>query len=52
MPRLTTGQISIVLDTNVLLGQLDVMQQFAEDVAKVGEPISIVIPGVVVQELD
>lgn len=46
------AHISIVLDTNVLLGHLEVMQQFAEDIEKVGEPISVVIPGVVVQELD
>ncbi|KAH8118312.1 hypothetical protein DFH11DRAFT_1686509 [Phellopilus nigrolimitatus] len=44
--------ISIVLDTNVLLRYIEVIQQFAEDVRRAGEPIFIVIPGVVVQELD
>lgn len=50
-----TGSIahaSLVIDTNVLISYLDVLQQFADDVDRAGEPISIVIPGVVVQELD
>ncbi|EJD01230.1 uncharacterized protein FOMMEDRAFT_169392 [Fomitiporia mediterranea MF3/22] len=46
------GQIDLVVDTNVLLRYLDVLQQFAGDVDRVHFPISIIIPGIVVEELD
>ncbi|KAI5125012.1 hypothetical protein M0805_007436 [Coniferiporia weirii] len=46
------AHISLVIDTNVLLSFLDVLQQFVEDIGKNGELLSVVIPGVVVQELD
>ncbi|KLO18095.1 hypothetical protein SCHPADRAFT_900080 [Schizopora paradoxa] len=42
----------LVLDTNVLLGYLEVLEQFVRDCEKCGAPVQIIIPGVVVRELD
>lgn len=42
----------LVLDTNVLLGYLDVLEQFVRDSEICLAPVQIIIPGVVVQELD
>lgn len=41
-----------MLDTNVLLGYLDVLDQFIRDSESCLAPIQIVVPGIVVQELD
>ena len=42
----------IVLDTNILLGFLDVVQRFADCLEKYGLPALFVIPGIVIDELD
>jgi rRNA-processing protein FCF1 len=42
----------IVLDTNILLDYLDVIQAFVTEVEEQGLPVLIIIPGVVIYELD
>ncbi|KAA1466338.1 hypothetical protein DENSPDRAFT_831155 [Dentipellis sp. KUC8613] len=42
----------MVMDTNVLLGKLDVLQQFVEDAKADDTPVRIIIPGIVISELD
>ncbi|KAK0230928.1 PIN domain-containing protein [Armillaria fumosa] len=42
----------IVVDTNILLHDFDVLVQFVEDVERENVPVVIIIPGVVIQELD
>ena len=42
----------LVLDTNVLLGHLDVLQQFVDDVEQASAPVIVIVPGVVLSELD
>ncbi|THH14885.1 hypothetical protein EW146_g5508 [Bondarzewia mesenterica] len=42
----------LVLDTNVLLDHLDALQQFVSDVESMLMPVVVVIPGVVLSELD
>lgn len=42
----------VVVDTNVLLHHLEVLQQFVEDAERLGAPTVVVIPGIVIQELD
>lgn len=42
----------LVLDTNVLLGHLDVLQQFVDDVERTSAPVIVIVPGVVLSELD
>jgi rRNA-processing protein FCF1 len=44
--------IYIVVDTNILLHQFDVMVQFVSDIERQGLPVAIVVPGVVIYELD
>ncbi|KAI0068791.1 hypothetical protein BV25DRAFT_1910536 [Artomyces pyxidatus] len=42
----------LVLDTNIVLGHLDVLQQFVADAEAVDLPILIIVPGIVISELD
>jgi hypothetical protein len=42
----------VVLDTNILLEFLDVIQGFVSEVEEQGLPVLLVIPGVVIYELD
>ncbi|KAG1806703.1 PIN domain-containing protein [Suillus plorans] len=42
----------VVLDTNILLDYLDVIQVFVTEVEEQGLPVLIIIPGVVIYELD
>ncbi|KAF9534214.1 PIN domain-containing protein [Crepidotus variabilis] len=42
----------LVVDTNVLLHYLEVLQQFVEDIERLGFPTVVIIPGVVIVELD
>ncbi|KAL1663342.1 PIN domain-containing protein [Schizophyllum commune] len=42
----------LVLDTNILLHFFDVLVRFVEDVEKHGVPLVVVVPGIVVRELD
>lgn len=44
--------IYIVIDTNILLHQFDVLVQFVSDVERQALPVTIIIPGVVIYELD
>ncbi|KAM6495792.1 PIN domain containing protein [Amanita muscaria] len=44
--------IYIVLDTNILLHHFDVVVRFVSDFERLGLPATIVIPGVVIYELD
>ncbi|KAI0638120.1 PIN domain-containing protein [Trametes polyzona] len=49
-----TGQhyLHVVIDTNVLIDYGSVVQQFCADVESAGHPILLVVPGVVLSELD
>jgi len=42
----------LVLDTNILLDFLDVIQAFVTEVEEQGLPVLLIIPGVVIYELD
>ncbi|KAG6831133.1 hypothetical protein H0H92_012558 [Tricholoma furcatifolium] len=42
----------LVLDTNILLHHFDAITQFVEDAERLSVPVLIVIPGVVIYELD
>ncbi|TFY83950.1 hypothetical protein EWM64_g79 [Hericium alpestre] len=42
----------LVMDTNVLLDKLDVLQQFVSDVEALSIPVIVIIPGIVISELD
>ncbi|KAG6869287.1 hypothetical protein C0993_000040 [Termitomyces sp. T159_Od127] len=42
----------LVLDTNILLHHLDVLSQFVDDAERHSLPIIVIIPGIVVYELD
>jgi rRNA-processing protein FCF1 len=42
----------VVLDTNILLDYLDVIQAFVAEIEEQGLPVLIIIPGVVIYELD
>lgn len=42
----------VVVDTNILLHDFDVLVQFIEDAERENVPVVIIIPGVVIQELD
>jgi hypothetical protein len=50
-PQVVT-KVTVVIDTNVLLDYLMVIQKFVADVEKTRRPCVIVIPSVVVSELD
>ncbi|TFK55990.1 hypothetical protein OE88DRAFT_1804774 [Heliocybe sulcata] len=49
---LTSQTICLVLDTNVLLGHLDLIRRFTADIEQVNLSVAIIIPGIVVHELD
>lgn len=51
-PPFVEGLTCIVVDTNILLHYLDVVQRFAEDAEHHSFPALIVVPGVVIYELD
>jgi hypothetical protein len=42
----------LVLDTNILLHYFEVLQQFVADIEALALPLMVIIPGVVVCELD
>lgn len=42
----------LVLDTNVLIHNLDVLRCFSEDLERLAAPMKIVVPDVVLSELD
>lgn len=42
----------LVLDTNILIHFLDTIQQFVADAEALNLPVIVLIPGVVVSELD
>ncbi|KAL1747710.1 PIN domain-containing protein [Schizophyllum fasciatum] len=42
----------LVLDTNILLHFFDVLVRFVDDVERHGVPLVVVVPGIVVRELD
>jgi rRNA-processing protein FCF1 len=42
----------VVIDTNILLHNLEVLQQFVEDIEKLSLPTIILVPGIVIHELD
>lgn len=42
----------LVIDTNVLLDHLEVLEQFVKDIKEWNLPVIVVIPGIVIQELD
>ncbi|KAF8897639.1 PIN domain-containing protein [Infundibulicybe gibba] len=42
----------IVVDTNILLGYLEVLKRFVADVEREGLPVVLVVPGIVLHELD
>lgn len=45
-------ELYLVLDTNVLIDYLDVMKRFNEDIERLSLPITIIIPNVLLSELD
>ncbi|KAG5724949.1 Transcriptional protein swt1 [Termitomyces sp. T112] len=49
---LSESSTFLILDTNILLHHFDVLSQFVDDAEKHSLPIVVVIPGVVVYELD
>jgi predicted ribonuclease YlaK len=42
----------LVLDTNILIHYFDVVQRFTADIENIAVPVLIVIPGIVIRELD
>lgn len=46
------GTRFLVIDTNVLLDHLEVLKTFVEVVKALNLPVAVVIPGIVIQELD
>jgi putative heme iron utilization protein len=42
----------VVIDTNILLHHLEVLQQIVEDIESLSIPTIIVVPGIVIHELD
>jgi len=42
----------LVVDTNILLHHLEPLQQFVEDIEKASIPTVVVVPGIVIHELD
>ncbi|KDR83639.1 hypothetical protein GALMADRAFT_235946 [Galerina marginata CBS 339.88] len=42
----------LVVDTNILLHQFEVLAQFVDDVEKLSLPVIVIVPGAVVHELD
>jgi hypothetical protein len=48
----TALTIYLVLDTNILLHHFDVVVQFVSDIERLKLPVTVIIPGVVIYELD
>ncbi|KDQ64609.1 hypothetical protein JAAARDRAFT_28248 [Jaapia argillacea MUCL 33604] len=48
----TQQTICLVIDTNILLHHLEALDSFTADIDKFRLPVSIIIPGIVVEELD
>lgn len=48
----TQKYLHVVIDTNVLIDYCGIVEQFCADVEKAGYPILIIIPSVVLGELD
>jgi predicted ribonuclease YlaK len=46
------GTRFLIIDTNVLLDHLEVLKKFVEHVEGRGLPVILVVPGIVIQELD
>lgn len=46
------GFLYVVIDTNVLIDYRGILEQFCEDVERIGYPIMIIVPSVVLSELD
>jgi len=42
----------LVLDTNILLHYFEMLQQFIADVEALSLPLMVIIPGIVIHELD
>lgn len=42
----------IVLDTNIVLHHLEAIDRFINDIQNIGLPVMIIVPGVVINELD
>lgn len=42
----------LVVDTNILIHYLDTLQQFVEDCERELAPVIVIVPGIVVSELD
>jgi hypothetical protein len=42
----------LVVDTNILLGHFEMLQQFIADVEGLSLPLMVIIPGIVIHELD
>jgi hypothetical protein len=42
----------LVIDTNILLHEFEVLQQFVTEVEKFSLPVTVIIPGIVILELD
>jgi len=49
---LSEGSTYLVVDTNILLQYFDVFRRFVEDAESYKLPVIVVIPGVVIYELD
>ncbi|KAF8076505.1 PIN domain-containing protein [Lyophyllum atratum] len=49
---LSESSTFVVIDTNILLHHFDVITQFLEDVERQSLPVIVVIPGIVIYELD
>lgn len=48
----SNNTIYIILDTNILLHHLKILKNLVEDIAFASIPISVICPGVVLNELD
>lgn len=51
-PPPSESGVYLVVDTNILLGYYEALRTFVEDVEKTEVPVVVVVPGIVVQELD
>ncbi|TFK43433.1 PIN domain-containing protein [Crucibulum laeve] len=46
------SSVYVIVDTNILLHHFEVLSQFVEDVERLSVPLTVVIPGAVINELD
>lgn len=42
----------MVVDTNIFINYLDILQVFVEDCERTNAPVVVVVPGIVISELD